>query len=138
LEALANYRFIFDVPTISARRLKAPGGRVYPPMTSNKTTGFRKNETCPTSNELLEFQKGGIAAKRRSEVLTHTERCEFCAAELELYFHYPQQEGETERVESVAIPAPLFQLAEALLRKKHSDPSSLDVFLLEPPPITST
>ena len=107
-------------------------------MVLTKATGFRKNETCPTSNELLEFQNGAIAAKRRTEVLTHTERCEFCAAELELYFHYPQQEGETEPVESVAIPAPLFQLAEALLGKKHSDPSSLDVFLLEPPPIPST
>ncbi len=107
-------------------------------MVSTKTTAFRKNENCPTSNELLEFQNGAIAAKHRTQVLRHIERCEFCAAEVELYSHYPQQEGETEGVESVAIPAPLFQLAEALLKKKHSDPSSLDVFLLEPPAIAST
>ena len=135
LEAFVNYGFIFGVTTtISLCCWGAQDGRVYP-MVSTKATGFRKSETCPSSNELLDFQDGDLAVKRRTEVTSHIDRCEFCAAELELYSRYPQQADEAELFESVAIPGPLFQLAEALLKKKHNDPSSLDFFLSEPPAV---
>lgn len=98
-------------------------------MVSTKTTGFRKNESCPTSNELLEFQSGSLAAKRRGEVFAHIDRCEFCAAEVEFYSAFPQQEDDTETIESVAIPAPLFQLAEALLKGRHADVATLNALL---------
>ncbi len=98
-------------------------------MVSSKTT-FCKSEDCPSSNELLEFQKGDLSARRADEIGRHLDACEFCSAEVELYFHYPQEDGD-ERVELAGIPAPLFQLAEALLKKKHSDPKSLDSLLRE-------
>lgn len=100
-------------------------------MVSSKTTGFCKNEDCPTSNELLEFQNGSVAGNRNGAVQKHLARCEFCSAEVEFYSHYPQEDGVTESAELARIPAPLFQLAEALLKKKHSDPSSLDSLLRE-------
>lgn len=99
-------------------------------MVSSKTTTFCKSEDCPSSNELLEFQTGDLTARRGSEIDRHLETCEFCSAEIELYAHYPQG-NEDERVELAGIPAPLFQLAEALLKKKHSDPRSLDSLLRE-------
>lgn len=100
-------------------------------MISTKTTTFRKSEDCPTSNELLEFQEGVLTTGHAHDVGRHLARCEFCAAEIDLYTHYPQAEGGEESVESARIPAPLFQLAEALLKKKQSDPSSLDSLLRE-------
>lgn len=54
--------------------------------------------------------------------------CEFCAAEVEFYSHYPQAEGSVEPTE---IPAPLFELAEALLKNRHSDSNSLNSLLKE-------
>jgi hypothetical protein len=86
-------------------------------MGSSKITTFCKSEDCPTSNELLEFQNGDLAGRRRSEVRSHLELCEFCSAEVDLYSHYPQEDVGEERVELAGIPAPLFQLAEALLKK---------------------
>jgi hypothetical protein len=100
-------------------------------MVSSKITTFCKSEDCPTSNELLEFQNGDLAARRDGEVGFHLGSCEFCSAEVEFYCHYPQEDAGDERVELTGIPAPLFQLAEALLKKKHSDPSSLDSLLRE-------
>ena len=100
-------------------------------MTSSKTATFCKSEDCPSSNELLDFQKGNLAARRDSEISSHLASCEFCSAEVDLYSHFPQEESKEEAVEIAGIPAPLFQLAEALLKKKHSDPSSLDSLLRE-------
>ena len=100
-------------------------------MISTKTTTFRKSEDCPTSNELLEFQGGILNTSHAQDVGRHLARCEFCAAEIDLYSHYPQDADAEERIESARIPAPLFQLAEALLKKKQSDPSSLDSLLRE-------
>jgi hypothetical protein len=100
-------------------------------MVSLKTSTFRKSEDCPTSNELLAFQNGDLAGRLGSEISRHLASCEFCAAEAEFYSRFPQDEDAEERIESARIPAPLLQLAEALLRKKHSDPSSLDSLLKE-------
>ncbi len=94
-------------------------------------TGFCKNEDCPTSHELLEFQNGDIPRDRGREIRIHMARCEFCSAEVEFYSHYPQEEGVTEVVESIEIPAPLYELAEALLKNRHADSSSLDSLLKE-------
>jgi hypothetical protein len=99
-------------------------------MTSRKIATFRKSEDCPTSNELLEFQSGSLGG-RGGEVNRHLASCEFCSAEVDFYSHFPQEEIKDEAIEIARIPAPLFQLAEALLKKKHSDPSSLDSLLRE-------
>jgi hypothetical protein len=97
-------------------------------MVSSKPTGFRKNEDCPTSSELLEYQKGKA---RRDRLRRHLNLCEFCAAEVAFYARYPLDECTDEGIEEIVIPDALFQLAEALLKKKHSDPSSLDSLLKE-------
>ena len=91
---------------------------------------FCKNEDCPSSNELLEFQTGDLARTRGTEICHHLATCEFCDAEVEFYSNYPQGQDET-RVEPAQIPAPLFELAEALLKNRHGDPSSLNSLLKE-------
>lgn len=101
-------------------------------MFSNKNTGFCKSEDCPSSNDLLEFQKNAQPQKRRSEIGEHLEACEFCSAEVEFYSRYPLEDGANENVELTGIPAPLYELAEALLKKRHADASSLNAFLQKP------
>lgn len=91
-------------------------------------TGFYKNEDCPNSNELLEFQNGDLARTRSGEINKHLASCEFCSAEVEFYSHYPQAEGP---IETTQIPGPLFELAEALLKNRCTDSSSLDSLLRE-------
>ena len=97
-------------------------------MTLSKMTSFCKNEDCPSSNELLEFQNGDLPRMRDGEIRRHLASCEFCAAEVEFYSHYPQEEGTSVAAE---IPAPLYELAEALLKNRHGDSSSLDSLLKE-------
>lgn len=87
---------------------------------------FCKNEECPTSQELLDFHNGDLELDEGKLISKHIVRCEFCAAEVEFYSHYPQAD---EVVEPAEIPKPLHQLAEALLTAKKSDSKSLDALL---------
>lgn len=102
-------------------------------MFSLKSANFSKNEDCPSSEELLDFQNGNLEAGRGSDISSHLTRCEFCSAEVEFYAHYPQcrEEENVDPDEPSQIPAPLYELAEALLKNSHSDISSLDVLLEE-------
>lgn len=100
-------------------------------MRAPKIKDFCKDEDCPSSNELLEFQVGELSKRRGGEVRKHLAGCEFCSAEVEFYTHYPQEEGLHESSEGVAIPAPLFELAEALLRNRNGDNNSLNALLNE-------
>jgi len=97
-------------------------------MFTSKMQGFCKNEDCPSSHELLEFQNGDLPRMRGGEVRRHLSSCEFCEAEVEFYSHYPQEEGASETSE---IPAPLFELAEALLKNRQGDATSLDSLIRE-------
>ena len=97
-------------------------------MISSKTAGFCKNEDCPSSHELLEFQNGDLPRELGSEIRKHMASCEFCAAEVEFYSHYPQEDGVGETIEREEIPAPLYELAESLL-KNRDDASSLNSLL---------
>jgi hypothetical protein len=85
-------------------------------------TKFRKSPSCPLSNDLLAFQTGKIALREKERITVHLRFCEFCAAEVEFYAHYPQSE---ETVEKSEIPPPLFELAEALLSSKDKNHSLL-------------
>ena len=81
---------------------------------------FYKSVNCPASQDLLAFQKGETTRLENDDIARHLSACEFCAAEVEFYVHFPQSE---EYVATVDIPLPLFQLAEALLgngKKKFS------------------
>jgi hypothetical protein len=50
---------------------------------------------------------------------------------VEFYSHYPLDENGNEPVQNTEIPAPLYELAEAILKKKHTDSKSLDSLLKE-------
>ena len=89
---------------------------------------FCKNVNCPSSQQLLAFESGGIAVKERKEIEAHLTECEFCACEVEFYAHYPQSE---ETVTKVEIPIPLYELAEALLGNKHENFLALNKLLCE-------
>lgn len=86
--------------------------------------------------ELLEFANGETPRERGSEVNRHLKSCEFCSAEVEFYTHYPQADAAVETAEPAEIPAPLFELAEALLKNRGSGNHSLDSLLTEKEPLT--
>lgn len=90
---------------------------------------FYKSEDCPSSQELLDFQNGDMLLGEGKMVREHLSKCEFCAAEVEFYEHYPQTE---EVVEPADIPAPLYDLAESLLSSKRNKLTSLDSLLNDP------
>ena len=99
-------------------------------MFSSGMSDFCKNEDCPASQELLDFQNGDLPIDRTLEIGRHLAACEFCEAEADFYSHYPQIQ-EDEMAETAAIPAPLFELAEALLTNLRADISSLEKLLSE-------
>lgn len=103
-------------------------------MFSIKMITFCKSATCPASQDLLAFQKGETVNKESDAIRNHLKSCEFCATEAEFYAQFPQNE---DKVVSVEIPLPLFQLAEALLNNRHKEFSLLDKLLLEKEPVTA-
>ena len=92
-------------------------------------TAFCKNEYCPSSHELLAYESGDLPQSRMKEILHHLATCEFCESEAELYSRYPQFEAGSEVSAPAEIPAPLYELAEALLKQRHTDASSLNSLL---------
>src|SRR5947209_19627204 len=88
---------------------------------------FIKREDCPSSFELVAFQKGELSRGRGLDIRRHLESCDFCDAEVEFYESYPLEEAMVETPS--VIPAPLYELAEALLKGKHGDASSLNALL---------
>ena len=89
---------------------------------------FCKNANCPSSPDLLKFQNSEISQKEKRGIERHLAACEFCAAEVEFYKHYPQAE---ERIETDEIPRPLYELAETLLGNRRNDFSMLNNLLGE-------
>lgn len=98
-------------------------------MFSTTTTGFRKNEDCPASQELLAYETGGLGSARELTIAEHLAVCEFCEAEVEFYSRFPQEDLSNETAAFADIPAPLFELAEALLKKHHTSAKSLNSLL---------
>jgi hypothetical protein len=89
---------------------------------------FCKSANCPSSHKLLTFQNDEASERETRHIRGHLAGCEFCAAEIEFYAHYPQSE---ETISEVEIPLPLYELAEALLSNKHKDFSLLNKLLSE-------
>ncbi|HMJ08867.1 MAG TPA: hypothetical protein VK468_07670 [Pyrinomonadaceae bacterium] len=79
-------------------------------------SNFCKNEDCPPSERLLAFQTGDVETIEGRAISAHMSVCEFCAAEVEFYEHYPPVD---EKIEAEKMPEPLFELAEALLGSRH-------------------
>lgn len=94
---------------------------------SLKMVTFCKSANCPSSPDLLGFQNNEISFEKGEMISKHLAVCEFCAAEVEFYTHYPQ--SEEEKIAKVEIPVPLFELASALLSNKHKDFSLLNQLL---------
>jgi len=89
-------------------------------------SNFYKSEDCPSSPQLLDFQNGDMLLAEGKLIREHLTACEFCAAEVEFYEHYPQSD---EPIEVADIPKPLYELAESLLSSKRNKISSLDSLL---------
>lgn len=98
-----------------------PSNVIAHPMTSSRSTNFCKNEDCPSSQELLDFQIGDTDRERGVDIRIHMGICEFCTAEVEFYSRFPQISEDTD--EAVCeIPASLYEFAQALLRNPHRSP----------------
>ena len=80
-----------------------------------KMNAFHKSANCPSSEKLLAFQNDETPAREQDKITVHLRFCEFCASEAEIYARFPLAEETFEKAE---IPVPLYQLAEALLKKK--------------------
>lgn len=89
---------------------------------------FCKNSACPSSEDLLAFQKGEILPKESKTIRHHLDSCEFCAAEAIFYARFPLSE---EVYAETKIPAPLLELAEALLGNKQKKSFLLNRLLNE-------
>jgi len=89
-------------------------------LTKSKTmANFCKNGDCPTSQELLAFQNGDISVADGKWIRIHLVGCEFCTAEADFYDRYPQGDEQSDSVESPEMPAPLYELAQALIGKRR-------------------
>jgi hypothetical protein len=97
-------------------------------MFSLKMITFCKGVNCPSSQQLLDFQRGESSFEENGRIERHLTNCEFCDSEVDFYAHYPQSD---EPVAKVEIPLPLLELAQALLGNKHKDFSTLDNLLCE-------
>lgn len=78
---------------------------------------------------MLDYESGHLSKPRESEIARHLARCEFCEAEVDFYSYYPQGDDGVPAI--AEIPAPLFELAEALLRNRQRDASSLNSLIRE-------
>ena len=96
---------------------------------SLKMINFCKSANCPSSSILLAFQHGETKADETRRIRHHLASCEFCAAEVEFYAHYPQ--AEEALCPETKIPAPLYQLAEALLGNEQKNFKLLNKLLNE-------
>ena len=83
---------------------------------TNPNGRFCKSVDCPTSEDLLAFQKGTVRLKLGEIIWDHLLECEFCDTEVDFYRQFPPSE---ESVPPGKIPKPLFELADALLRKER-------------------
>jgi hypothetical protein len=83
---------------------------------TNPNGRFCKTEECPASEELVAFQRGVVPLAAGEVIWDHLIECEFCDAEVEFYRQFPPVD---ESVPAGKIPKPLFELADALLKKER-------------------
>jgi hypothetical protein len=89
-------------------------------------SNFRKEKDCPSSFQLVEVLNSEINGQDGLWIASHLATCEFCAAELEFYKHYPP--GNVD-VAVPPMPRPLLELAEALIAKETIHISRLEALL---------
>ena len=86
-------------------------------MRSEKVDSFLKTKDCPSSEDLLSFL-AAFPLESTSEIISHLDVCDFCAAEA----HFLSKSQATEPSCSITdIPHDLRLLAESLLRKRSPE-----------------
>jgi hypothetical protein len=90
---------------------------------------FRKEKDCPSSYELADSVVGQLGGDQALRIAGHLASCDFCAAEIEFYKHYPPVMFSAEPAPG-PIPDPLFELAQSTLTKESVSRSRLE-FLLD-------
>ena len=88
---------------------------------------FRKKKDCPSSYELADSVVSQLNGDQALRVAGHLNTCDFCAAEIEFYKHYPPVMFS---VEPEPNPEPLFELAQSTLTKESVSRSRIE-FLLD-------
>ena len=89
-------------------------------------SNFRKEITCPSSWELVDLLNGEVAGDVGLRIAVHLAECDFCAAELEFYRAHPPDGSAGS---APPMPAPLLELAEALIAKETIHISRLEYLL---------
>ena len=84
---------------------------------------FRKQEDCPTSQQLLAYQLGDLEPSASRPIGRHLAGCEFCTSEVAFYERYPVARETEDAPADIKMPKPLFELAEALLNRKRGQES---------------
>jgi hypothetical protein len=84
---------------------------------------FRKQEDCPTSQQLLAYQLGDLELSACRPIGRHLSACEFCTSEVAFYERYPVARDTEDTPAEAKMPKPLFELAEALLNRKRGQES---------------
>lgn len=100
-----------------------------------KMINFCKGADCPTSHDVLAFQRDALPVEAKKKIDLHISRCDFCEAEAEIYLHYPVGE---ENAPAAEIPLPLFELAESLLSNRAKGNHLLKKLLIENEGLTLT
>jgi hypothetical protein len=91
-------------------------------------SNFRKEKDCPSSFLLADSLNSKINGEEGLRIAAHLAKCEFCAAELEFYRHYPPGPVDAP---VPTIPRPLLELAEALIAKETIHISRLEALFRE-------
>ena len=87
-------------------------------MRSEKVDRFLKTKDCPPSEDLLSLTLAAFPIKSTSEIISHLDVCDFCAAET----HFLSKFQATELSCSITdIPPDLRLLAESLLPKRSPE-----------------
>ena len=89
-------------------------------------SNFRKEKDCPSSFQLVEVLNSEVNGQEGLWIASHLVSCEFCAAELLFYKHYPPIPID---VPVPPMPRPLLELAEALIAKETIHISRLEALL---------
>jgi hypothetical protein len=89
-------------------------------------SNFRKEKDCPSSFQHVDVLSSEINGQDGLLIAAHLASCEFCAAELEFYRHYPPDMAD---VPVPPMPRPLLELAEALIAKETIHISRLESLL---------
>src|SRR4051794_38968277 len=80
-----------ETPPVDRDRLKSVSVKsVF--MVPTNILDFCKNGDCPSSIELLDHQNGKGSRSVRHRISGHLEACDFCAAELNFYKKFPQED----------------------------------------------